>query len=139
MSITLTDERLKKLVQVYLSNGMVKSTALEEAGYSRSYSRTLGLKLYDNIRVQTAIKAEAAKTRAESIATRKQRQEFWTAIMQDATANNADRLRASEILGKSECDFVDVHADATGEARQLDERKIAEARRVAQIRLREGA
>ena len=43
---------------------------------------------------------------AVRIATRVQRQQFWTEVMKNPEASLADRLRASELLGKSEADFV---------------------------------
>ncbi len=41
------------------------------------------------------------------IATREQRQEFWTAVMTDIEQDMRSRLRASELLAKSEGDFTE--------------------------------
>lgn len=41
------------------------------------------------------------------VASRLDRQRLWTAIMLDAGAKTPDRLKASELLGKSEGDFLD--------------------------------
>ena len=41
------------------------------------------------------------------IATRMERQEFWTEIMFAKNEETLTRLKASELLGRSECDFVD--------------------------------
>jgi len=41
------------------------------------------------------------------IATRKERQEFWSDTMKDEKYDIQQRLKASELLGKSEADFVD--------------------------------
>ena len=54
-----------------------------------------------------------AETRAGSVKSRKQRQEFWTDMMDDEDASRMDRLRASELLGKSEADFITVTRDET--------------------------
>lgn len=41
------------------------------------------------------------------IANRQQRQEFWSSVMNDAEVDLSVRLRASELLGKSEADFTE--------------------------------
>jgi hypothetical protein len=41
------------------------------------------------------------------IATRKERQEFWTKTMNTKSNGLLLRLKASELLGKSEADFTD--------------------------------
>ena len=56
--------------------------------------------------IKQAIDKELALIKAESIATRQMRQQFWTETMQFAP-QMGDRLRASELLGKSEADFTD--------------------------------
>ena len=43
------------------------------------------------------------------IAMRKRRQQFWTEVMFDESLPMATRLKASELLGKSEADFTDKH------------------------------
>jgi phage terminase small subunit len=50
-----------------------------------------------------------ARKRAE-IAGRDERQAFWSEIMRDKNVSTRDRLRASELLGKSGGDFV-VHLE----------------------------
>ena len=40
---------------------------------------------------------------------RESRQEFWTMIALDKEERTDTRLRASELLGKSEGDFIDRH------------------------------
>lgn len=42
-----------------------------------------------------------------NIANRVTRQEFWTSVMEDETVNHKERLKASELLGRSEGDFLD--------------------------------
>lgn len=53
--------------------------------------------------------------RKELIANRQERQIFWTQIMMDSEAQLKDRLKASELLGRSACDFSDklVHEGGT--------------------------
>jgi hypothetical protein len=47
------------------------------------------------------------ETTSKAIATREDRQSFWTEVMRDKLEKMVDRLRASELLGKSQADFVD--------------------------------
>lgn len=60
-----------------------------------------------------------AKVRVQSVKSREERQEFWTETMDDETVNRRDRLRASELLGKSEADFITVTRDETESALTL--------------------
>jgi len=49
----------------------------------------------------------ALSHRSRVIATREQRQLFWTNTMVDPEASMSDRLRASELLGRSNGDFTE--------------------------------
>jgi hypothetical protein len=52
----------------------------------------------------------ALKTRdsiIETVASKKNRQAFWTKVMKDEAEDMRNRLKASELLGKSEKDFVE--------------------------------
>ena len=63
-----------------------------------------------NIRKDTilkAIKKREEKKKRPKIATREQRQEFWTKVMNDPDEDMKNRLRAAELLGKSEADFLE--------------------------------
>ena len=62
-----------------------------------------------------SIKQEIARLETKSIAdndlkikTRLERQAFWSDMMDEKDASRMDKLRASELLGKSQADFIDV-------------------------------
>ena len=76
------------------------------AGYSKKTASTQADQLLHILEVKQEIGRIDAETRQKSVATRKIRQEFWTDTMQNAP-NMIDRLRASELLGRSEADFTD--------------------------------
>lgn len=96
------------IAKLFVANSMNKELTLKQVGYSDSYAETLGGQVvYGNIRVKQAIDKELTKVEAKAVATRKKRQEFWTGTMNDDNAQMPDRLRASELLGKSEADFVE--------------------------------
>lgn len=85
-------------------NGDIPSSA-KEAGISYVYAKELHTKTcYAHI-------AEALKgrndTRSQSnIKNRQERQEFWSSLMGTAE-KDSDKLKASELLGRSEADFTD--------------------------------
>jgi len=59
-------------------------------------------------KVQSALSVRDTLNDSYDIADRIERKEFWTAIMYDESADLKDRLKASELLGKSECDFSET-------------------------------
>lgn len=84
-----------------------------------------------NIKQEIARLEEQAKTKY--IADRQERQRFWTDTM-NGEGNMCDKLRASELLGKSQADFIDVHLSKTDDEVKLlspEQRKAAMAASVA--------
>jgi len=76
------------------------------AGY-RGNAVTLGACGKQNLK-KSLIREEIEK-RAKAdpvVATREDRQRWWTKVMLDEKEDMADRLRASELLGKTQADFV---------------------------------
>lgn len=55
--------------------------------------------------VKLAIKHKGKQER--TIAEKKERQRFWSGVMNDTSEDMKNRLKASELLGKSEKDFVE--------------------------------
>ena len=94
-------------------NGNTKAAA-KAAGLSQGYCARLMMDVSKRnaepsaLAVQTAIRDRQDHERRSRVATRLQRQQFWTKMMDDATEKASDRLQASMLLGKSEADFVDV-------------------------------
>ena len=94
--------RQERFIDCY--SGNIKEAAAL-AGLSYDYARRL---------VTTSHTREAIRNRQDTevrrrrIATRQERQRFWTRTMTDESVSMGDRLRASELLGKSEADFIDV-------------------------------
>jgi len=91
----------QRLIDCYV--GDIKEAA-EKANISYGYARNLMTK---SDTLEAIRNRENAETRRR-IATRQQRQQFWTRTMTDESVSMGDRLRASELLGKSEADFIDV-------------------------------
>lgn len=100
----LTTKQLK-FVECYAGNA---TEAARLAGY-KGNDVTLQSVGKENLRkplIVQAIKARQDKSIRPLIATREERQAFWTEVMK-GPYKMADRLRAAELLGKSEADFTE--------------------------------
>lgn len=103
--------RQQAFVEAYAGNATAAALA---AGYSERSARSQGQRLLTNDDIQDAIKAREAKRLAPTIATRQERQEFWTSVLRSEDEAMKDRLKAAELLGKSEGDFLErVEMDMT--------------------------
>ena len=108
MTLTVKQQRF---VECY--NGNATEAAIQ-AGYSPKWAHKFASNLMGkNRQIADAIKEREEKRVNSLIATREERQSFWTAIMRDEETELKDRLRASELLAKSEADFMEKVFDAT--------------------------
>lgn len=101
----LTQKQLR-FIEAYNGNG---TEAARLAGYSGD-ENALGViahTLLRNTKIKAEIDKREQKTLKKLIATREERQKFWTEVMKAQHQDMKDRLRASELLGKSEADFVE--------------------------------
>ena len=94
----------KKFIEAYAGNA---TEAAKAAGYSEKTAYSAGQRLLKGVEIQNAIREREEMEARERIATRQQRQEFWTEVMNGDWNDMSDRIRASELLGKSEADFID--------------------------------
>ena len=94
----------QRFVEAYDGNATKAAIA---AGYSEKIARQMGQHNMTNHVIAAAIAAREEKRNTPLIMTRQQRQELWTKIALDANEQTRDRLKASELLGKSEADFID--------------------------------
>jgi len=85
--------------------------AARKAGYkgTNQVLAVTGNDLLRNPKIAAAIAARENGKIKKLIATREERQEFWSTVMRACRHSMRDRLRASELLGKSECDFPNKH------------------------------
>jgi len=91
-----------KFISEYTKDFNATQAAIR-AGYSPKTAYSIGQRLLKNVEVQAAMKEH----RKKFIADRETRQKFWTDTMQDKDEDMKNRLRASELLAKSECDFIE--------------------------------
>lgn len=78
-----------------------------KAGYSKKSAALIGNENLRKPLIVRAIKAREQKRIAPAIWDREKRQEFWTATANDETIDIKARLKASELLGRSEADFIE--------------------------------
>lgn len=103
----------QRFVEAYVGNA---TDAARIAGYAGD-DATLGQVGYENMKrpeiVQAIKERRAPVLRAEAkalkpiIATRADREKFWTDMMMDEERSGFERLKASELLGRANADFTD--------------------------------
>lgn len=87
-----------------VANGMDEKEAALEVGYSRNTIDQQLFKLRSNPKV--ADKIEYFKLHDGSITDNIGRQQVWSDMMNDPANSKSIRLKASELLGKAQGDFV---------------------------------
>lgn len=111
----------QRFIDFYNGNA---TQAAEKAGYKQA--RASGHELITKPNILKAIRNREVKRTKSTIATREERQEFWTKVANgeikdqisktdgegnvtviDKPSRMSDRLKASELLGRSEADFTD--------------------------------
>jgi phage terminase small subunit len=96
-----------RFVAEYLKDLNATQAAIR-AGYSAKTARQQASDLLAKPDISDAVKKLQDRVEKSAIATRQERQEFWTRVMlgrEDAELR--DRLKASELLGRSEEDFTE--------------------------------
>lgn len=127
--VALTPKQ-QAFVDAYAGNGVEAARAAgyqgDEATLATSASRLLrhaevsAAIARRNVVVEQA--RQEAVVQAGRIATRVERQAFWTKVMLDSGEEMSARLKASELLGKSEADFTErVEVDGSLTLAQLVE------------------
>ena len=100
------NQKQELFVHEYLLDGNA-TRAAQAAGYSKRTAYSIGQENLKKPEIRQAIDAAMTERKNQLIATREQRQQFWTAVMNDGEQDMKHRLRASELLGKSFGDFTE--------------------------------
>ena len=79
------------------------TASAKKAGISVSYAK----KIVSNSTLLELIREREKERTKGPIATRQERQEFWTDTMRNTDIDIRDRSKASELMGRSEADFTD--------------------------------
>lgn len=105
-------EKQRKFCENYAANGGNATEAARQAGYSKPPQQ--GPRLLGNVGVCEALEKLREETTNAAIADREERQAFWSRVLrgEEFEADGSppaikERLRAAELLGKSQADFVE--------------------------------
>jgi phage terminase small subunit len=98
--------RQRAFAEHYAASGNATEAA-RLAGYAEPNKQ--GPRLLVNVGVTEYVKSLTVSSQKKRIATAEERQEWWTKVMlgEEVEADFKDRLKASELLGRSHADFVD--------------------------------
>ena len=96
--------RQRAFVEAYCGNA---TEAALQAGYSPKTAAFIGAENLKKPQIAEALKEREDKRLASLVATRERRQRFWTEVMENIGEDMKDRLKASELLAKSEGDFLE--------------------------------
>ena len=100
-------EKQRRFCEAFAENGGRAGPAAEEAGYKHPHPE--GVHNLRKPTVAAALERLRKEATEKKIATREERQSFWTATLRDSEVDWRNRLKASELLGKSQADFLDRH------------------------------
>ena len=94
----------QRFVDVFDGNAIKAAIA---AGYSVKTAASIGAENLKKPQIIKAIKNREKQVVKPAVLDRNERQRFWTRIIKDETEEMKNWLRASELLGKSEGDFIE--------------------------------
>lgn len=97
-------EKQRRFCEAYSSNGGNALDAARQAGYKKPDPE--GARQLGNARIRAALEKLRESTTNAAIATREERQAFWSKVLRDSEIDMKDRLKASELLGKAQTDFI---------------------------------
>lgn len=102
-------ERERRFVEAYMGKAAGNATkAAILAGYSAKSAARIGYRLTRKVQIANALQARVQSD--PGVASREDRQAFWSRVMYGkgkfGKAALKDRLKASELLGKSQMDFT---------------------------------
>jgi phage terminase small subunit len=96
----------RQMAFVELYNGNLEQTAIK-AGYSVKAAKIAGIRNMKNDTVRYLIQQRQTKELKPQVFSRIERQIYWSDIMRDTEQDMKNRLKASELLARSEGDFLD--------------------------------
>lgn len=103
-------ERQRRFCEAYAGNGGNAMAAAKEAGYKKPHPQ--GAENLQKPTIIAALESMRAERTSASIATIDEVQRLWTDMARDTSSDPKDRLKASELLVKSQGGFLE-RVDAT--------------------------
>lgn len=109
MAYRVSQDKADLIASNYMSNGFQKVKALIDSGYRESYASSVGLKLYDNVRVKESISRIQAGVKTKTNITVASIQSELEQVQADAKAKGdiQGQLRALELKGKTIAAYTD--------------------------------
>ena len=109
--MTVLTVRQQRFVECYNGNA---SEAARQAGYSERWATKFGPNLIGkNREIAAAIREREEKRVNSLILSREERQIFWSNVVRDPDEDMKNRLKASELLGRSEGDYLERFSNET--------------------------
>lgn len=99
-------ERQAKFVRG-VASGKTATQAAKDAGYGREYADRQAKQLLEKPQVKQHLADLNQKIASPEIADAASRQTWWTTVMNDTSQDIKARLKASELLGKAQGDFIE--------------------------------
>lgn len=101
-------EKQRRWIEFYMGEAVGNATEAARLAEYKGSNETLRSVGHENLmKPNIAIEIQRLTEEDPAVATRIARQRFWSAVMLNADIDMKDRLRASELLGKSQIDFVE--------------------------------
>jgi len=98
-------EKQRKFCEEFSANGGNALRAATAAGYKHPIQ--LSGQTLKKLEIQKALEELRKSTTNSAIMTREERQMMWTEFAKDKSMTPTERMKASELLGKSQADFID--------------------------------
>lgn len=118
----------KKFADEYIISGNIYQSMLS-AGYSENYAKSDGCKILENPSVKNYIEERTKEAELPKIASMQEIHEFWANMVRDENARPNDRLKASELIAKTQGAFLDkVEVTGTIEQRPYEELSASDIR-----------
>lgn len=96
----------QRFADEYIISGNATDAA-RKAGYAEKTARSIGNENLTKPDILTYIKERTAELESKKIATMKEVREFWTETMRSKYNEVKDRLKASEMIARTEGAFID--------------------------------
>ena len=117
----------RRFVAEYLKDQNGTQAAIR-AGYSKKTANEQASQLLAKLNIRKLVDEKLSKIEADGIADRKERQRFWTETMKDVGIEMPHRLKGSELLGRSQGDFVErIEHNVSEDLRSLVMKSLKDA------------
>lgn len=101
-------EKQRRFVEAYMGEACGNATAAARIAGYKGNDETLSTVGTENLRKPAVTAAIEERTENDPLVlSREELQRWWTEVTRDAKTTMKDRLRASELLGKSRGEFTD--------------------------------